>query len=175
MTDQPVIGIAGLKNAGKTTLAERLIAELTGRGLTVSTVKHAHHNVDIDEPGRDTHRHRAAGAREVAFATPARFAIMHELRGAPEPSLAEILARLAPADLIIVEGFKSEPIPKIEVRRNEASPGPATELPGVIAIATNAPDPDSHLPAFALDDVTGIAEFIIDRFCLEAANARALG
>ena len=175
MTAQPVIGIAGFKNAGKTTLAERLITELTVRGLSVSTVKHAHHSVEIDQKGRDTYRHRAAGAHEVALATSARFAVMRELRGAPEPSLTEILSRLAPVDLIIVEGFKSEPIPKIEVRRSAASSGPAADMPGVIAIASDIPEPNTHLPVFALDDVSGIAEFIIDRCSLEVANARALG
>jgi molybdopterin-guanine dinucleotide biosynthesis protein B len=175
MTNQPVIGISGYKNAGKTTLTERLIAELTARGLSVSSVKHAHHSVDIDEPGRDTHRHREAGAYEVALATSSRFAIMHELRGAPEPQLNEILSRLAPVDLIIVEGFKSEPIPKIEVRREGAARALATDIPGIIAIASDAPPKDTHLPVFALDDISGIAAFIIGQFSLEAGNARALG
>ena len=100
-----VYGVTGWKNAGKTTLVERLVTEISGRGLTVSTIKHAHHSADIDEPGRDSFRHREAGAREVLLATPERWALMHELRGAPEPKVEDLIARLAPVDLVIIEGF----------------------------------------------------------------------
>lgn len=174
MTHPPLIGITGLKNAGKTTLAERLIRELSTRGFTVSSIKHAHHTVDIDEPGRDSHRHREAGAREVALATAKRFAIMHELRDAPEPSVFEIAERLAPADLVIVEGFKSQPFPKIEVRREGVTPLGETAS-GIIAIASDAPVSDGEHIVLPLDDISRIADFIINRFALEAGDARALG
>ena len=117
---QRVFGITGWKNSGKTGLAARLVTEFTRRGYRVSTVKHAHHDFDIDKPGADSFRHREAGAHEVAIVSGTRFAIMHELRDAPEPALADILTRLAPCDLVLIEGYKREPIPKIEARRLEA-------------------------------------------------------
>lgn len=174
MTAPPLIGIAGLKNAGKTTLAEHLIGELTRRRLIVSSVKHAHHSVEVDQEGRDTWRHREAGAHEVALVTPKRVAIMHELRGDPEPSLFDVVDRLGPADIVVVEGFKAVDFPKIEVRRTGvAELGSAAA--GVIAIASDAPIANATLPVLPLDDVAGIADFIIDRFALETGDARALG
>ena len=113
MSEQRIFGITGWKNAGKTTLVERLVAEFVRRGLTVNTVKHGHHDLDVDHPGRDLYRHRAAGATEVAVVGGHRYAIMREQE---EPTLAEVLARLAPADLILIEGYKREPHRKIEVR-----------------------------------------------------------
>ncbi|MEP2605961.1 molybdopterin-guanine dinucleotide biosynthesis protein B, partial [Marinobacter sp.] len=110
-----VIGIVGWKNSGKTTLAAALIRELSRRGLTVNSIKHAHHGVDVDQPGTDSYKHRDAGAREVILAGGQRFAIMHELRGAEEPTLDELLARLGPCDWVVVEGFKTHAHPKIEV------------------------------------------------------------
>jgi molybdopterin-guanine dinucleotide biosynthesis adapter protein len=162
MNDHRVFGISGWKNSGKTGLVERLVAELTVRGHRISTIKHAHHEFDIDKPGADSFRHRQAGAREVTIVSGARFAIMHELRGAPEPTLHEILARLAPCDLVLVEGYKREPIPKIEARRLESkSHEPlAPNDPHIIAIAADHPVTDSSLPAFDLDDTKGIADFI---------------
>ena len=160
----PVLGIAGWKNSGKTTLAIRLIAELTRRGYTVASVKHAHHDADIDREGTDTFRHRAAGAREVALVTGRRWAIIHELGQAAEPPLAEILGRLSPADLVIVEGYKREPIPKIEVRRLEAAntqamaPDDAT----IIAVVADHETSSSGRPLFRLDDLAGIADFVVD-------------
>ncbi len=112
-----VIGFAGWSGAGKTTLIVRLIPELNRRGLSVSTIKHAHHNFDLDQPGKDSYEHRAAGAEEVLVASANRVALMRELRGAPEPSLAELLRLLKPVDLVLVEGFKRDPLPKIEVFR----------------------------------------------------------
>ena len=112
-----VIGLAGWSGAGKTTLLLKLIPELNRRGVSVSTLKHAHHAFEVDEPGKDSFEHRAAGAREVLVASERRWALMHELRGAPEPGLAELLRRLSPVDLVIVEGFKREAHPKIEVHR----------------------------------------------------------
>lgn len=164
MTQQRVFGISGWKNSGKTGLTERLVAELTRRGHRISTIKHAHHDFDIDKPGADSFRHREAGASEVAIVSGTRFAIMHELREEPEPSLADILTRLAPCDLVLIEGFKREPIPKIEARRLEAkSREPlAASDPHIVAIAADHPVADTALPVFDLDDTSGIADFIIE-------------
>ena len=112
-----VIGLAGWSGAGKTALLVKLVPELKGRGLTVSTLKHAHHAFEVDEPGKDSFEHRAAGAQEVLVASERRWALMHELRDEPEPGLAELLSRLSPVDLVVVEGFKTSVHPKIEVHR----------------------------------------------------------
>jgi len=120
VTGPRVFGIAGWKNSGKTGLAVRLVEEFTRRGYRISTIKHAHHDFDIDKVGADSYRHRQAGAHEVALVSVTRFAIMHELRGEPEPAFEEILARLGPCDLVLIEGYKREPVPKIEARRLEA-------------------------------------------------------
>jgi molybdopterin-guanine dinucleotide biosynthesis protein B len=156
-----VYGVIGWKNAGKTGLMERLVAEITRRGLSVSTVKHVHHDVDLDQPGKDTFRHRAAGAREVVLASARRHAILTEHRG-PEPELAAILARLAPVDLVLVEGYKRDAHPKIEVFR-EAT-GQALIQPGdpmIRAIATDAALPDQAVPVLDLNDTAGIADFVL--------------
>ena len=154
----PVFGITGWKNAGKTTLTERLVAEFVRRGLTVATVKHAHHAADIDKPGTDSYRHRAAGASEVALVTAERYAIVRE-QG--EPTLAEVLARLAPADLVLVEGFKRDRHPKIEVRGAESPPMDA-KVHAIVAIASDRQPPD-ELPWFARDEIGAIADFIAAR------------
>src|SRR5215469_12111628 len=112
-----IIGLAGWQGAGKTTLLAKVIPCLVARGRTVSTIKHAHEGFDIDQPGKDSHTHRTAGATEVLIGSAKRFALMHELRGAPEPPLPQLLARLSPVDLVIVEGYKKEPHPKVEVHR----------------------------------------------------------
>lgn len=164
---QAVLGIAGWKNSGKTTLTTRLVEELTSRGLRVSTVKHAHHDADVDHEGTDSFRHRAAGATEVALVTANRWALMRELRGAEEPPLADILARLAPVDLVIVEGYKREPIPKIEVRRDEAMDQTPLADPHVIATAGDAGS-ELNLPRFELDDIRAIADFVVAKFNLVA-------
>ncbi len=159
---QRVFGIAGWKNSGKTTLTEKLVAELSRRGWTVSTVKHAHHDFDIDREGADSFRHRAAGASEVAIVSGRRWALMHELRGEQEPSLDAILARLGPCDIVLVEGYKREPHRKIETRRAEAkdtAPLSASD-PNIVAVASDAPLTGEVLPVFALDDVGPIADFI---------------
>lgn len=162
----PMIGIAGYKNVGKTTLVEGLVAELVGRGFRVATVKHAHHEAELDQPGRDSHRHRAAGANEVAVVSSSRWAIISELRGAPEPTLAEIVARLSPSDIVIVEGYKSLDFPKIEVRRGDVPHSPlAGSVPGVIAIASDRPE-TSGLPGLDLNDYPAIADFVIGHFGL---------
>lgn len=162
MSGPRIFGIAGWKNSGKTGLTVRLVTELTQRGYTVSTVKHAHHDFDIDKVGADSFRHREAGAHEVTIVSGTRYAIMHELRGAPEPSFADIIARLAPCDLVLVEGYKREPIPKIEARRlNAARRDPlAPQDPHIIAIAADHAVEDSELPVFDLDAIAAIADFV---------------
>ena len=158
----PVIGIAGWKKSGKTTLVTRLIAEFSARGLKIATVKHAHHGFQIDERDTDSARHRRAGAGQVAVVSSKRWALINELKGAPEPTLDEVVSWIGPCDLIIVEGYKSAPIPKIEVRRTgAASQVPlASEHPDVRAIAADYAIDDTLLPVFALDDIAGIADFI---------------
>ncbi|MRH21961.1 molybdopterin-guanine dinucleotide biosynthesis protein B [Rhodovulum strictum] len=158
-----VYGVTGWKNTGKTHLMERLVAEIAGRGLAVSTVKHAHHDAEIDHPGTDSFRHRAAGAREVVLASPRRWALMAELRGAEEPPLEALLARLSPVDLVLVEGYKRAPHPKIEAWRAAAGrPLLAGQNPTIRAIAADAPPPDAGaLPVLGLDDTAAIADFIL--------------
>ena len=166
----PVLGIAGWKNSGKTTMVERLVAELATRGLAVATVKHAHHDFDIDVPGTDSYRHRAAGAHEVAIVSARRWAIMHELLDEDEPPLDAVLDRLSPADIVIVEGWKHGGHPKIELRRRSAGEDrPLADTdPSVIAIATDFELRHGSLPVFDIDDVGAIADFIVDRFGLGA-------
>jgi len=159
-----VFGVTGGKDSGKTHLVVRLVAHFTARGLRVATVKHAHHAADIDHPGRDSMRHREAGAAEVLLATPERWALVHELRGAPEPPLEALLARLSPCDLVLVEGFKAAPHPKIEAHRAATgrpplAAGPAPGPAGLRAVASDA-RPAVALPLFALDDTGAIAGFI---------------
>ena len=165
MTTSPrIFGISGWKNSGKTGLAVRLVAEFTRRGYRISTIKHAHHDFDIDKVGADSYRHREAGAHEVALVSGTRYAIMHELRGAAEPGFEDILGRLGPCDLVLIEGYKREPVPKIEARRLEArSREPlAPSDPHIVAIAADHPVEDSPLPVFDLDDTMAIADFIAD-------------
>lgn len=159
MMSQKVFGIAGWKNSGKTGLAVRIVTELTARGYRVSTIKHAHHDFDIDKVGADSWRHRQAGAHEVTIVSGTRFAIMHELRGEAEPSFEEILA---PCDLVLIEGYKYEPVPKIEARRLEAAKTEplAGSDPHIIAIAADHAVTDTALPVFDLDDTATIADFI---------------
>jgi molybdopterin-guanine dinucleotide biosynthesis protein B len=159
----PVFGIVGWKNSGKTTLTSRLIAELTRRGLKVAAIKHAHHEFDVDQPGRDSHKFREAGAREVAVVSSRRVAIMHELRGDDEPGLDEIASRLNGSDLILVEGFKRDGHPKIEARRTGAAQSDplSGSMPNIVAIAADHPTESSGLPVFALDDAPAIADFIL--------------
>ncbi|MTI42102.1 molybdopterin guanine dinucleotide biosynthesis accessory protein MobB [Roseibium hamelinense] len=162
MTSNKVFGITGWKNSGKTQLVTELVAEFTRRGFKVSTVKHAHHNFDIDRPGADSYRHREAGASEVALVSGRRWALMHELREEDEPPLDAILARLAPCDLVIIEGYKREGHPKIEARRLEArkqeplAPGD----PHILAIAADHAISGETLPVFDLNDIPGMADFI---------------
>lgn len=165
-----VIGIVGWKDNGKTTLVERLVAHLVARGLKVSTIKHTHHATDLDRPGKDTWRHRAAGATEVVLASSARYAILHELRHEPEPELDGLLARMAPADLVIVEGFKRFPHPKIEVHRAaRGTPLIARDDPTVIAVASDEPLAGLAVPVLDLDDIPAIARLVGERLALVPA------
>lgn len=155
-------GVTGWKNTGKTGLMERLVTEISARGFRVSTIKHAHHGADIDQPGRDSYRHRQAGAEEVLLSTPHRWALMHELRGAAEPTLPELIARLSPVDLVLIEGFKHEPHPKVECHRAEAGHGlMAGQNATIRAVASDSQHPDLALPVFDLNHTAGIADFIL--------------
>ena len=157
-----VIGVAGFKNSGKTTLVEKLVRHLTAHGYNVSTVKHAHHSFDIDHEGRDSFRHRKAGASEVAVISSERTAIIHELRGQEPPSLQKVLAQLKSCDLVIVEGYKRDAHDKIEVRNVELNhPVLAGNDPTIVAVAANGTLTDSTVPAFDRDDVSALSLFII--------------
>ncbi|WP_417667054.1 molybdopterin-guanine dinucleotide biosynthesis protein B [Roseibium sp.] len=173
MTRNPVFGVTGWKNSGKTLLVVRLVEEFTRRGLKVSTVKHAHHHFDIDKEGTDSYRHRQAGAGEVALVSGRRWALMHELREEEEPPLDAILERLAPCDLVIIEGYKREGHPKIEARRLESrNRGPlSAEDPAIMAIAADHPISNETLPVFELDDIPAIADFITEATGLKDKNA----
>ncbi len=156
-----IYGVTGWKNAGKTGLMERLVEEITGRGLRLSTVKHAHHDTDVDQPGRDSYRHRVAGASQVMLASPRRWALMTELRDAPEPPLEALLAQLDPVDLVLVEGYKRAPHPKVEAWRAENGKPPlATRNDTIRAIAAKGA-PDTPLPVLDLDDTAAVADFIL--------------
>ena len=168
-----LFGLAGWSGSGKTTLVVRLLPELIGRGLTVSTVKHAHHGFDVDQPGKDSYEHRRAGASEVMVASANRWALMHEHRGAGEPPLEALLARMTPGDLVIVEGFKAMAHPKLEVHR--AAIGKTllcADDPHIVAVASDAPLPGVRLPVLDLDDVPAIADFIVEQCGLPRAMRR---
>jgi molybdopterin-guanine dinucleotide biosynthesis protein B len=157
-----IIGITGWSGSGKTRLLAQLLPRLIGRGLRVSTVKHAHHSFDIDVPGKDSHTHRLAGATEVLVSSASRWALMHELRGTPEPVLTELLRKLSPVDLVLVEGFKRENHPKLEVYRTaNGTPLLALEDPLVVAIASDAALPHVRMPVLPLDDHEAIADMLV--------------
>jgi molybdopterin-guanine dinucleotide biosynthesis protein B len=171
----PVVGIAGWKKSGKTTLTVRLIAELTRRGYRLATVKHAHHKFQVDDSEADSARHRRAGAGQVAVVSPERWALIKELRSEPEPDFADVIGMLEPCDLIIVEGYKSAPIPKIEARRTASftrKPIAPTD-PLVFAIAADHPTDAGGLPLFALDDIAGMADLMESRLSLRRTPAAA--
>ena len=159
----PIFGVTGWKNAGKTTLTERLVAEFVRRGWRVATVKHAHHAADIDKPGTDSFRHRAAGAAEVALVTGARYAIVHEVGREQEGAgLAEVLARLAPADLVLVEGFKREHHPKLEIyRAGVGKPLLYPDDPHIVAVASDAELPGAGVPVVSLDDIDAVIDIVL--------------
>ena len=157
-----IFGLAGWSGSGKTTLMTALIPELVSRGITVSTLKHAHHAFDVDQPGKDSWRHRQAGAREVMISSQNRWALMHELRGAPEPTFDELVRRMSPVDLLLVEGFKRHPHPKIEVYRPSlGKPLLHPEDPLVVAIASDETLPGLTLPWLPLSDASAVATFIL--------------
>jgi molybdopterin-guanine dinucleotide biosynthesis protein B len=162
-----VFGIVGRKNSGKTHLVTRLVRLASQRGLRVSTIKHAHHSFDIDRPGKDSHLHREAGAHEVLVASAERWALMHEHRGAPEPSLVELLSRLAPCDVVLVEGFKREVSLRLEVYRASCGQSPLVfEDQGILAVATDDVTTfagRSDLPCLPLDDDAAVLDYVLTR------------
>jgi len=160
-----MFGLTGWSGSGKTTLIVRLIPALIRRGLTVSTMKHAHKGFDIDHPGKDSHNHRVAGATEVLVSSPRRWALMHEIRDdEPELTLNELLPKLSPVDLLLIEGFKREPHEKVEVwRAAVGKPMIAPGDPSIVAIASDGPVPESPVPVFDLNNEEALAAFIVER------------
>ncbi len=162
-----IFGVTGWKNSGKTGLMERLITEFTARGLSVSSIKHAHHSFDIDHPGRDSYRHRDAGARQVLLASRNRWALMHELRNEDEPSLGDLLKQLLPVDLVLIEGYKRDRHPKIEAHRKETGqPLIAPEDETIVAVASDTPVTIDR-PVLDLNDTASIANFIAQHLKLD--------
>lgn len=156
-----IFGFAGFSGSGKTTLLEKLIPRFVAHRLSVSLIKHAHHTFDVDQPGKDSYRHRAAGSAEVLVSSSRRWVLMHELRGSPEPDLTEHVRRIAPCDLLLVEGYKREAIPKLEVyRRAVGEPLLYPHDSHIVAIASDA-RLDTELPQFDIDDDAAIADFIL--------------
>ena len=167
-----IIGLAGWSGSGKTTLLARVIPVLIARGIRVSTVKHAHHGFDVDVPGKDSHTHRVAGATEVFVSSARRWAQIHELRDEEEPSLGDILARLTPVDLVVVEGYKRHPHPKLEIHRAEVGkPLLQPDDDWIVAVASDGPLPDARVPVLDLDD----AEKIADVLMIESVPVERLG
>lgn len=165
-----MFGLTGWSGSGKTTLIVRLIPALIRRGLTVSTMKHAHKGFDIDHPGKDSHNHRVAGATEVLVSSPRRWALMHEIRNdEPELTLQELLPKLSPVDLLLIEGFKREPHEKVEVwRPSVGKPLIAHGDPSIVAIASDGEVPESPVPVLDLNDEEAVAAFIVERCGLKA-------
>lgn len=167
-----VFGLAGWSNSGKTTLMIALVEILTRRGLRVSTVKHAHHDFDVDVPGKDSHRHRTAGATEVMVASSRRWALMHELRDEDEPTLDALIAQMTPVDLLLVEGFKRGGHPKLEVYRPSVGKPPLwPDDPAVVAVASNEAVPDLDRPLLDLDDAEAVADFVLAHVGLQPETA----
>jgi len=159
----PIFGVIGWKNSGKTTLMARLLEEFTRRGYGVSAIKHAHHSFDIDHPGRDSYKFREAGARQVALVSPKRWALMHELRDEEKPDFDEILTHIGPCDLVLVEGYKGGPHPKIEARstRSLTQQPLSGDDPQILAVASDGEMDTGALPGFDINDIAGIADFIV--------------
>ncbi len=156
-----IYGIVGYKNAGKTGLMERLVTEITGRGFSVSTLKHAHHTFDVDQPGKDSYRHRTAGAQQVLLASRARWALMTEIQDAKEPPLADLLTRLDPVDLVLVEGYKRDGHPKVEAHRTETGNSLIARDDQTVRAVASDTALDLDRPVFDLNDTTAIADFIL--------------
>lgn len=170
-----VFGISGWSGAGKTTLMEALLSQFVAGGLRVSTLKHAHHSFDVDVPGKDSHRHRAAGAVEVLASSANRWALIHELRGQAEPDFDALVARMTPVDLLLVEGFKNHAHAKLEVHRPALGKPPLwPNDPHVVAVASDQPLADIPLPVLSLDDHASIAMFILRHVQLEPRTKNAL-
>jgi molybdopterin-guanine dinucleotide biosynthesis protein B len=159
-----IIGLAGWSGSGKTTLITRLVPCLTGRGLRVSTLKHAHHGFDLDQPGKDSFMHREAGASEVVVSSARRFAILHELRGEDEWSLPALVKKMSPVDLLLVEGFKRDAFPKLEIHRSgNGKPLIHPDDPYIVAIASDVPLPQVRVPVIGLDDIERIADLVTEK------------
>ena len=157
-----IIGLAGWSGSGKTTLLAKVIPCLVARGLEVSTLKHAHHAFDVDQPGKDSHTHRMAGASEVLVSSANRWALVHELRGQAEPVLGALLGKLSPVDLVLVEGYKREPHPKVEVyRASVGKPLMHPDDPAIVAIASDAPLPAARVPVVDIDNIDRVADILI--------------
>ncbi len=162
MSGMRIIGLAGWSGSGKTTLIKKVIPRLIARGVRVSTLKHAHHGFDLDQPGKDSFFHRAAGATEVIISSSKRFAILHELRGEAEWDLPELVAKMSPVDLVLVEGYKRDPFPKLEVHRAANGKPPIyPEDPHVVAVASDVLLPEATLPVVDLDDIEAIADLLL--------------
>jgi molybdopterin-guanine dinucleotide biosynthesis protein B len=167
-----ILGIAGYSGSGKTTLVEKVVPLLVRDGLRVSLIKHAHHEFEVDQPGKDSWRHRQAGCTEVLVSSSRRWALMHELRGDAEPPLDELVRHFSPCDLVLVEGYKNDPIARIEVHRaGGGRPLLFPRDPHVIAVATDEPL-ETRLPQFGLDDAPAIARFILDFVAGREGRAR---
>jgi molybdopterin-guanine dinucleotide biosynthesis protein B len=157
-----IIGLAGWSGSGKTTLLTKVLPRLIARGKKVSTLKHAHHNFDIDRPGKDSFEHRSAGATEVLVVSGNRWALMHELRGAPEPELRELLGKLSGVDLVLIEGFKRQQFPKLEIHRKEnGKPLLHPEDDWIVAVASDSPLPEATVPVVDLNDIETIADLLL--------------
>ena len=169
-----IFGLAGWSGSGKTTLMVKLLPELTRLGLSVSTIKHAHHSFDVDQPGKDSYEHRAAGASEVMVSSANRWALMHELRGAPELTVEDLIRHMSPVDLLIIEGFKGHAHDKLEVHRASlGKPLLALSDPRVVAVASDRPLPGLKVPVLDIDDTSAIAAFIVGHCGLVARRRGA--
>ena len=155
-----IYGVTGWKNSGKTGLMERLVVEFNARGFSVSTIKHAHHSFDVDQPGKDSFRHRKAGAKEVLLASPNRFVLMNEFCGEEEPTLADLLAKLSSVDLVLIEGYKRDGHPKIEAHRKETGKNLIAVADNTIRAVASNDNPSLDKPVFDLDETGSIADFI---------------
>ena len=165
-----VFGLAGWSGSGKTTMMERMLPEIIARDVTVSTIKHAHHHFDIDKPGKDSYRHREAGAREVMISSSQRWVMMHENRGDAEPDPDDLLARMSPVDLVIIEGFKSWPHPKLEIHRRGVGDGLlCTKDSTIVAVASDHAVTGLTVPVLDLDDTSAVVDFMLTRMGLAAS------
>jgi len=174
-TSMRIIGLAGWSGSGKTTLITKVLPRLIGRGQRVSTLKHAHHGFDLDQPGKDSFMHRTAGATEVVISSAKRFAVLHELRDEPEWDLPDLLGKLAPVDLVLVEGFKRDPFPKLEIHRvANGKPLIQPDDAYIVAIASDTPLPQAKVPVIDLNDIEAIADVLLQHAVPLASTAAAM-